>query len=270
MPVLSFITWNPSPEIFSLGPISIRWYGLLFASSFLGGYKIMEYIFKKEKISLEILDKLVIYVAIGTVVGARLGHCFFYDFGYYSKHPLEILQIWKGGLASHGAAIGILVALYFFVKKVSTKSFWWVADRVVITVALAGFFIRMGNLMNSEIIGSVTNVPWAFIFVSEDNLPRHPSQLYEAICYLIIFLILFGLYLKKGLKIKEGFLFGLYLVMVFTTRFCMEFIKEEQVDFEKGMTLNMGQILSIPLILIGLSILIIVQSNKNLPKIGGK
>lgn len=268
--MLSFITWNPSPEIFSIGPVSIRWYGLLFASSFLCGFKIMEYIFKKEKINLEILDKLIIYVAIGTVVGARLGHCFFYDFGYYSKHPLEILQIWKGGLASHGAAIGILVALYFFVKKVSTKSYWWVVDRVVITVALASFFIRIGNLMNSEIIGSVTDVPWAFIFLVEDGLPRHPSQLYEGLCYLIIFLILFGLYLKKGTQLKEGFIFGLYLVMVFTTRFFMEFIKAEQVDFEKGMLLNMGQILSIPLVLIGLVILYAVQTNKKLPKIAGK
>lgn len=230
----------------------------------------MAYIFKKENISLEILDKLVIYVAIGTVAGARLGHCFFYDFDYYSQHPFEILQIWKGGLASHGAAIGILLALFFFVKKVSTKSYWWVVDRVVITVALASFFIRLGNLMNSEIIGSVTNVPWAFIFLSEDGEPRHPSQLYEAICYLTLFLILMGIYLKKGTQLKEGFLFGLFLVLMFTTRFFMEFIKAEQVDFEKGMLINMGQILSLPMIAIGLVILFMVQTNKKLPKIAGK
>jgi prolipoprotein diacylglyceryl transferase len=200
------ITWDVSPEIFSIGPISIRWYGLLFAASFLIGFQIMTRIFKNEKKSQKDLNDLLWYMIIGTIVGARLGHCLFYNPEYYLSNPLEILKTWKGGLASHGAAVGIVTAIYFYSKKKVGQSFLWVMDRVVITVALAGFFIRTGNLMNSEILGKVTDVPWAFKFVNayvnEPMLPRHPAQLYEALSYLAIFVILFFIYQKSFKEIQ--------------------------------------------------------------------
>ena len=254
------ITWDVNPEIFSLGPISVRWYGLLFASSFLIGFQIMTKIFEKENKSEKDLDELLWLMLLGTVLGARLGHCLFYNPGYYLSNPLEILMVWKGGLASHGAIIGISIAMIIYSRKKVGQSFLWILDRVVITVALAGFFIRTGNLMNSEIIGKATDVPWAFQFVRayvKDPLtPRHPAQLYEALAYLTIFVILFLVYQKSYKKMKEGFLLGLFLVLVFSARFFMEFFKENQSAFEQGMLLNMGQILSIPVILWGIYLLL--------------
>ncbi len=255
------ITWDVNPEIFSLGPIHVRWYGLLFAASFLVGFQIMHKIFMQEKKSEKDLNDLLWFMIIGTIVGARLGHTLFYNPDYYLSHPLEILKTWKGGLASHGAAIGIALSIYLYSKKKVGQSFLWVMDRVVITVALAGFFIRTGNLMNSEIIGKATNVPWAFKFVnayvSDPMTPRHPTQLYEALSYLAIFVILFFTYKKSYKKLKEGFLLGLFLVLIFSVRFIIEFFKENQSAFEQGMVLNMGQLLSIPLILWGLYLLFV-------------
>ena len=250
------IHWNVSPDIFSIGPFTIRWYGLLFALSFIVGFQIMIKIFKKEGRSEDDLNDLIWYMILGTVIGARLGHCLFYNPKYYLANPVEILMVWKGGLASHGAAIGILTAIYFFIKKKKEYSFLWVMDRVVITVALAGFFIRMGNLFNSEIIGKPTDLPWAFVFELVDNTPRHPAQLYEAIAYLIIFFCLIVYYYKKNTKFKAGNIFGYFLVSVFTFRFLVEFVKEDQTYFEKGMALNMGQLLSIPLIILGIYLLL--------------
>jgi len=196
----------------------------------------------------------------GTVIGARLGHCLFYNPVYYLSNPIEIFKVWEGGLASHGAAIGILVAVYLFSKKKKKYPFLWIIDRIVIVVALAGTFIRLGNLFNSEIIGKPTDVSWAFIFTAIDDLPRHPTQLYESIAYLIIFLILLFIYYKGFEKNRSGLLFGLFLVLVFTFRFFVEFLKENQSGFEAGMTLNMGQLLSIPFVLIG--IIFIIKSFK--------
>ena len=245
------IYWDVSPEIFSLGPLSIRWYGLLFASSFLVGFYIMQWIFKKEGKPEDDLNDLIWYMILGTVIGARLGHCLFYDPVYYLSNPLEILKVWKGGLASHGAAIGILTSIYYYSKKKKGQPYFWVMDRVVITVALGGSFIRLGNLFNSEIIGIPTDLPWAFTFASIDNIPRHPAQLYESIAYFITFLILFIYYKKHDGKFKEGFLFGAFLILVFGFRIFVEFIKENQSAFEQGMILNMGQLLSIPLVIAG-------------------
>ncbi|MBN2164926.1 MAG: prolipoprotein diacylglyceryl transferase [Marinilabiliaceae bacterium] len=254
--ILNAITWNVSPEIFKLGPLSIRYYGVLFALGFLIGYYILEKMFKTEKLPLPWLDKLFIYVMVATVIGARLGHVFFYGWDYYSQHPGEIIKVWQGGLASHGGAIGIVIAIYLFSKKISKRSPVWILDRMVVAVALAAAFIRLGNLMNSEIVGITTEVPWAFRFLRADvdnpDMPRHPSQLYEAICYLIIFVVLFLSYWKTNIKEKQGYLFGLFLTGVFTARFFIEYVKENQEAFEEGMTLNMGQILSIPFVLVGL------------------
>lgn len=253
--MLLSIQWDISPEIFKLGPLSIRWYGLLFAAAFLLGYNLVERMFKRDGIKIEWLDKLFMYTMIATIVGARFGHVFFYGWDFYSQHPGEILKVWHGGLASHGAAIGIITALWFYSKKISKKSILWILDYVVIPVAIAGCFIRLGNLMNSEIIGTVSDVPWAFQFihasVKDPMTPRHPAQLYESICYLISFGILMYMYWKTNAKKKEGMIFGSFLVLIFTARFFIEFIKENQEAFEEGMTLNMGQLLSIPFVLAG-------------------
>lgn len=259
------IYWDISPEIFSLGIFSIRWYGLLFALSFIAGFQIMKWIFAKEKKSENDLNDLVMYMIIGTVAGARIGHCLFYNPGYYLSNPLEILMIWHGGLASHGAAIGIPISLYLYSKKHKDQAYLWIFDRVVITVALAGFFIRTGNLFNSEIIGIPAEVPWSFIFALVDEYPRHPAQLYEALAYLSIFVILFNYYRINNGKTRDGFIFGLFLISVFTFRFFVEFIKEDQTFFEKDLPLNMGQLLSIPLIIAGI-VLVIRATRSQLPK----
>ncbi|MBK9097355.1 MAG: prolipoprotein diacylglyceryl transferase [bacterium] len=250
--MLAFIEWSVSPEIFHLGPVSIRWYGFLFAMAFVAGYIIMSWVFKKEGRSRTDLEQLSVYMIFGTVIGARLGHCLFYNPEYYLSNPIEILKVWEGGLASHGAAIGIIISLYLFSNKKKNYPLMWVLDRVVIVTALGGSFIRLGNLFNSEIIGKPTDVSWAFIFTVVDDLPRHPAQLYESIAYLIIFLILFFIYYKGIEKNRKGLLFGSFLVFVFTFRFFVEFVKENQSGFEAGMALNMGQILSIPFVLLGL------------------
>ncbi len=279
-----FINWEVDPEIFNLGGFSLRYYGLLFVLAFICGYKIEEKIFRAEGLSMEWLDKLWIYVAVATVVGARLGHCLFYDWAYFSQHPLEMILPFRfqpefkftgfQGLASHGAAIGIIAGLWYYSKKVSKKSIFWILDRAVIPIALAGVFIRLGNLMNSEIVGEVTTLPWGFRFVNAygiDNpsAPRHPAQLYEAFCYLVSFVVLMYLYWRTNVKERQGFIFGMFLILIFTARFLIEFVKENQVDFEEAMTLNMGQWLSIPFVLAGCFMLWYSGKHKVVPPHAG-
>lgn len=260
--VLNYINWNVNPEIFSLGALSVRWYGLLFAGGFYVGYLIMERFFRKEKVPVAILDKLAMYMIVSTVIGARLGHCLFYEPDYYLNNPIEIFYIWHGGLASHGAAVGIIFALFLF-SKYQKPDFWWTIDRIVIVVALAGFFIRMGNLMNSEIYGHETTMPWGFVFLRDNQeIPRHPTQIYEALSYLILFFVLRWYYYKKDGLPNNGFLFGSFLIVLFSIRFIVEFLKVEQVNFEKGMLLNMGQLLSIPFIIAGIVIVYLSNQNK--------
>jgi phosphatidylglycerol---prolipoprotein diacylglyceryl transferase len=345
-----YVIWNVNPEIFRIGPFSLRWYGLLFAAGFFFGYLMFQGFFKKKNLSIELLDKLTIYMVIATVIGARLGHCFFYDASYYLANPLKILKIWEGGLASHGAAIGILLAMYFFVKKFKVVTYLWLLDRIVITVALAGCLIRLGNLMNSEIYGVETKANYGVVFTrpladaieeqanesygkkllesvtfakdlsqtgeakgsapmkvilnfkssvpatdigplansilqpfvrridrSNDynailapqgndsltvnkhqaslgmkGIPKHPTQVYEALSYFLIFLLLMGIYRRKGETLNDGLIFGLFLLLVFGSRFFIEFIKEDQSVFESGMPLNMGQLLSIPFVITGI------------------
>ncbi|RLD52209.1 MAG: prolipoprotein diacylglyceryl transferase [Bacteroidetes bacterium] len=254
--ILESIIWDVNPNIFSLGPLTVRWYGLLFASGFVFGYIILTNVFKQEKVPQNLLDTLTTYMVVGTVLGARLGHCLFYEPAYYLSNPLKILKIWEGGLASHGAAVGILIAIWLFSRKYK-KPYLWSTDRVALVVALAGFFIRMGNLMNSEIYGVETSMPWGFVFVRwGETLPKHPTQIYEALSYLLIFILLISIYRKKWPNIKDGYFSGLFLITIFSVRFFIEFIKESQVSFEESMTLNMGQILSIPLVLLGVYLLI--------------
>ena len=261
MIILSYITWSVGPEIVNLGPISIRWYGLLFALAFVAGFKILQWMYKRENKPVIDVEQVAVYMILGTVIGARLGHCLFYNPEYYLSHPLEILMVWKGGLASHGAAIGILISIYIYTKK-KKESFIALLDKIVILVALGGSFIRLGNLFNSEIIGKPADVPWAFIFTSVDNVPRHPTQLYESLAYLIIFFILISIYKKKSGKLNNGFIFGLFLILLFTFRFFVEFLKENQSPFEAGMILNMGQILSIPFVILGIILIILAVKRK--------
>ena len=249
---LLVIPWDVNPEIFRIGSFAVRWYGLLFASSFLFGYVIMNRIFKNENLGEAVLDRLTIYMAIGVIIGARLGHCLFYEPGYYLHHPLEIILIYKGGLASHGAAIGILTAVWFFARK-EKKDYLWVLDRIAIVVALSGFLIRMGNLMNSEIYGIETTVPWGFVFLRNHEVaPKHPTQIYEGLAYLMIFFLLFRIYWSKKGEHYQGLLISLATTLIFIARFFIEFLKEDQVAFEATMKLNMGQLLSIPFILLGI------------------
>ncbi|NME68409.1 prolipoprotein diacylglyceryl transferase [Flammeovirga aprica JL-4] len=253
--MLTFIHWDINPEILP-GMLPVRWYGLLFSLGFFIGTWLIAKIFVIENRPESDADALLIYVVIATIVGARLGHVFFYQPDYYLRNPVEIIQIWKGGLASHGGAIGIIIALYLYSKDRPTQPWLWILDRVVIPVALAGCFIRLGNLMNSEIIGRPSDLPWAFIFerahVADPMTPRHPAQLYESLTYLVIFFILGAIYRKENVKLRQGRTFGLFLVLVFGMRFVWEFFKEDQVAFEATMSLNMGQWLSIPAVLAGL------------------
>lgn len=270
--ILNSIIWGPNPEIFELsipgiGSFAPRWYGLLFAMGFVVGYIIMLKIFKKERIPVKVLDQLATYMIIATIIGARLGHVLFYEPASYFRNPIEILMVWKGGLASHGAAIAIAIALIIFSKK-NNKPYIWILDRIAIVVALAGFFIRTGNLMNSEIYGIETSLPWGFVFINTDPslLPKHPTQIYEALAYLATFIILWMVYLKQNGKPRPGFLFGMFMILIFSSRFLIEFIKEPQVQFEVGMTLNMGQLLSIPFILLGVGTLIYSSRKKKDPE----
>jgi prolipoprotein diacylglyceryl transferase len=260
-----YIIWNIDPKIFQLGPFEVRWYGLFFALGIFIAFLLLNRIYKKENISIEKLDKLFIYVFPGIIIGARLGHCLFYDPSFYLTHPVEIIKVWKGGLASHGAAIGILIALYFY-SKYEHEKLLTILDRLVFVVPLGGAFIRIGNLFNSEIIGKPTNVPWAFNFTRIDSLPRHPTQLYEAIAYLSIFILLFSLRKKNNIVEKSGFITGLFLILLFAARFLIEFFKENQSSFENSMPLNMGQLLSFPFILAG--IFLLLKSIEMKPKLG--
>ncbi|MCK4568826.1 MAG: prolipoprotein diacylglyceryl transferase [Bacteroidales bacterium] len=270
--ILNFIVWNPTPEIFELtipgiGTIAPRWYGLLFAMGFVVGYIIMLKVFRKERIPVKVLDQLATYMIIATIIGARLGHVLFYQPVYYFKNPIEILMVWKGGLASHGAAIAIIIALLIFSKR-NHKPFIWIFDRISIVVALAAAFIRTGNLMNSEIFGVKTSLPWGFKFVNTDPslVAKHPTQIYEALAYLGIFIFLWLVYLKRNGRPRPGFLSAMFMILVFTFRFFIEFLKEPQVDFEVGMALNMGQLLSIPFVLLGVGTLLYIYRKKTIRK----
>ena len=266
--MMAFITWDIDPKIFD-GFEYLRWYGIFWVGGMILAHQVMVRIYKSENIPTAALDNLTIYIVLGSVAGARLGHILFYDPVYYFNNPIEILPIrinptfqFTGfaGLASHGGMLGALAALYFYCRKFR-KDYLWMLDRLVIGGALLGGFIRLGNLMNSEIVGLPSELPWAFIFSRIDQTPRHPAQLYEAIFYLILSCSLFLVWQSGKVNRYKGFLFGLGISLIFLQRFLIEFVKENQVEFEQQLQLNMGQILSIPLILAG--IFIMVRSTRN-------
>ena len=302
-PTLAYITWNADPIIVHLGPLMLRWYGVLFATGFIIGSFVLTHIYKSEGVRPYWVDVITFYMVVGTVLGARLGHVFFYDWPSYREHPWEILKIWHGGLASHGATIGILLAVFIFSRR-NKFDYLWVLDRIVIVVAIGGACIRLGNLMNSEIVGKPTDAPWAFVFPrdaehlqppttplpagavlvqrtrladGEDNtqvlpagtpatptsemaVPRHPTQIYESLFCVFLLVLLYGLWNKYKEKTPRGLLFGLFVVLLFTFRLLVEYLKENQVSQEQGIIaqyhLNIGQLLSIPFILIGVWVLL--------------
>ena len=312
LPSLAYIPWNVSPIIAPLGPLALRWYGILFALGFVIGSFVLTHIYKKEGVRPYWVDVITFYMVAGTVLGARLGHVFFYDWDQYKDHPLEILKIWHGGLASHGATIGILLALFIFSMR-NKFDYLWVLDRIVIVVAIGGACIRLGNLMNSEIVGKPTTEPWGFVFPrdtehlqapttplpagavlvqrsrlpsgeeqsevlpagatptlgTEMAVPRHPTQIYESLFCIFLVALLYGLWNKYKERTPRGLLFGLFVVLLFSFRIFVEYFKENQVTKEAGIIaeygLNIGQLLSIPFILIGLWVLLRAGKNPQNP-----
>lgn len=266
--MLQYVIWDVNPEIFHIGAFSVRWYGLLFALGFLIGMQIMTHIFKKEGKPVTDTDSLLIYMVVATILGARIGHFMFYEPEVLFRNPLEVILPPYRGLASHGAVVGIPIGLWLYSRRRSSRAsgqtFLWVADRIVITVALAGACIRFGNLMNSEIVGRPTDVPWAFVFINNpeyEKIPRHPAQLYESLSCLVLFFVLLWMWNRYKERTPRGSLLGIFFIWVFSLRFLYEYLKENQVAFENNMALNMGQILSIPTVLLGVYFL--VRSYRN-------
>ena len=295
--LLNYITWNVDPVLFHLGALQVRWYGLMWAMGFFFGYFVMRNIYRHEKVSDDWMDKLLIYMMVFTVIGARLGHCLFYEPKEYLAHPLDMLKIWEGGLASHGGAIGILVCLWIYVRRYNKSvkkkeekqriSYIWILDRIVVAVCLVGAFIRVGNVMNHEIYGTPTSLPWGFVFLrgaeqfcgTFDNytpcnawdapcppsewLPCHPTGIYEAFFCLVAMGILLWMYYKRDLGNRQpGLMFGTFLIIIFGSRICIEFLKNVQVDFERNMVFDMGQWLSIPFVIVGIVMIVWSFANR--------
>ncbi|MFO7790853.1 MAG: prolipoprotein diacylglyceryl transferase [Bacteroidales bacterium] len=269
--MIAFIEWSVDPVAFELGARGIRWYGILLATGFLLGYILFSHMAKRDGLKQDFVDKLAIFVIAGVVIGLRLGHCLFYNPDFYLSNPVEILKIWKGGLASHGGAAGILIAVWLFQRKRKKISFLYLIDRLAVITMLAGAFVRIGNLINHEIVGIPTQVPWAFIFERVDNIPRHPSQLYEAIFYFLFFAVMVFLYYKKDWGKREGLITGLFFTTVFAFRFLIEFTKSIQVETGHWeANLNMGQYLSIPFVIAGIWLMIRAFRHKKLELPFGK
>lgn len=265
--MLDFIVWNADPMLINIGPLHIRWYGLMFALGFWIGTNIVAKMFKHEGAPESWLSKLLLWTICATIIGARLGHVFFYEWDYYSAHPDKIIAFWEGGLASHGGTIAIIIAVFLFSWITTKRSPLWTFDRLVIPIALVGAMIRTGNLMNSEIFGHATDLPWGFMFVRSrewhalyEGVACHPTQIYEALAYLALFGLLMWMYWKKNAEERPGLIFGVFLTWLFTARFLIEFVKNPQVAFEQDMALNMGQLLSIPFILAGIALIIYAMS----------
>lgn len=262
--MLDYIIWDPNPLLID-SFVKVRWYSLMFAIGFWIGYNIVAKMFKHEGAPERWLGILLLWTVAGTVIGARLGHCFFYQPQYYWDNPVEIFKIWEGGLASHGGTIGVIIGVLCFSYFTAKRSPLWTFDRLVVPIALVGAMIRFGNLMNSEIYGHPTTLPWAFVFVNGTDqatrgLPCHPTQIYESIAYLALFVVLMWMYWKRNAEERPGLIFGVFLTVLFTARFLLEFLKNNQGDFDDKMagmlSLNLGQLLSIPFIVVGVFFII--------------
>ncbi|MFA5575251.1 MAG: prolipoprotein diacylglyceryl transferase [Brumimicrobium sp.] len=271
--MIAGIIWNFNPQIFENSPTP-NWYGILFVTGLIIGYYVIKRMFKSENIPEAWLDKLLIYVVVATIVGARLGHVFFYDWGYYKDHLNEIIKIWEGGLASHGGAIAIWISLWLYSKYVTKKKMWWILDRIVAPIAIAGAFIRFGNLVNHEIVGDPTDMPWGFMFMRESisnmvevngelvHVFRHPTQLYEAFGYIMLFVLLLWMYWKTDAKKKSGLMFGVFLIILFGWRIFVEFFKVGQAARDDYLLFNTGQWLSVPFVIAGIAIVWLAMKGK--------
>lgn len=266
---LLYIHWHVNPIILQLGSIALRWYSLLFVSGFIIGWFLFKWFFKREGINVALLDALLYTLIISVIVGARLGHCLFYQPDYYLgswKGFWEIFMPWKGGLASHGGAIAMLIGMWWFARHYGKKhdiDFLWMCDHLCIAVAFAGAMIRLGNLFNSEIYGNVTSLPWGFIFdLRGETEPKHPTQIYESLTYLLLGIAMVNLYKYRLDKMYKGSFLGIFFIVCFGMRMLIEVIKEPQVEFEETMLLNMGQILSIPFVLLGIGLLVYAYVKK--------
>lgn len=273
--MMNFVEWTATPEIVSWLPI--RWYGLMFALSFVASFVVLQHMCKLENISKDHMDGITTAGILGTVIGARLGHCLFYEPAYYLQNPLEILMVWQGGLASHGATLGILTAFFIYSRR-GKIDLMWIYSRVAVLIPLAAGLIRMGNLMNSEIYGHVTSMPWGFLFANSSDVlsgaeklePRHPTQIYEALAYFSTYIVFVTYYFrtKDKSKINNEFIIGYLFFSIFVFRFFVEYLKNNQVDFESGMPFNMGQLLSLPFIAMGGYLLYMAYTGKKL-RLGG-
>lgn len=265
--ILGYIVWDVNPVLID-SFVQIRYYSLMFAIGFWLGFNIVAKMFKHDGAPENWLFSLLIWVVCATIIGARLGHVFFYEWDYYSQHPEHIWRTWEGGLASHGGSIAIIIAVFLYSKFTTKLSPLWTFDRLVIPIALVGALIRIGNLMNSEIYGGPTDLPWGFIFVRGNEwpgVPVHPTQIYEALCYLALFVVLMWMYWKKHAQRRPGLIFGVFLTWLFGARFLIEFVKNDQVAREATMTLNLGQQLSIPFIIIGIGLIIWAMKHPKVP-----
>jgi len=244
------------PGVFSIFGREVRWYGILWATGIMLTTFVVQKMYKAEKLPEKWFDSLFVYVIVGLMIGARLGHCLFYEPEEYLSNPLKIFEVWKGGLSSHGGAIGMLIGICLFCRNVSKKSIIWALDRLIVGVAIGATFIRLGNLMNSEIYGMATDLPWGFIFVRNDTFASHPTQIYEALTYFVLFLIGMYMYWRTNAKEKQGLIIGVMLTGIFLSRFFIEFIKNVQEDFEiylrNTIGLDMGQLLSLPFVIWGI------------------
>ena len=261
--ILNIISWDPDPVLFHLGNLPVLWYSVLFGVGFIAGYIAARIMFRKENVERYILETYVIWLIIGVLVGGRLGHCLFYEFAYYIKHPLEMIKPWTGtlgenavftgfrGFSSHGWVIGLLITIWLNSRLTKTPVLW-ALDILATGVVLSGAFVRIGNLMNSEIIGLPTSLPWGFIFEQIDYVPRHPTQIYESLAYLATFIVVYLYHRKKLHSVINGTYIGWVFIGVFTSRFLIEFLKEDQIPSEAAMSLNLGQLLSIPFVLMGI------------------
>jgi len=273
MSSLAFIVWNVNPDFLDIGKLSIRWYGVLYAVAFYVGYKIMKNLYQAEKLNQKEVDRLTWHLALGIIIGSRLGFMILHSqenvVKQYWDNPLDILKIWEGGLSSYGAAVGILIAMYIYTRKGKVRSFLWIMDRVILVVIIGAVFIRMGNLINSEIYGVQTNLPWGFKFIKDSLnigkpvsqvIPHHPTQIYESLLFLVLYIVMFRLFKNKRKHFAPGTILGIALIGLFSIRFCIEFIKEPQVSFNYAPLtrygINMSHILSFPFILFGIIVLI--------------
>jgi len=248
---MEHFVWNIDPNIFKFGVIQLRWYGVLFVASFFIGIEILKWVYRRESKDPAILENFLLFIIIGAVVGARLMHCFAYEPDYYLSHPMEVLYVWKGGLASHGGMLGVIIALYLFARRYR-EGFVWLMSRATLAGMVTAAFVRIGNFFNSEILGLPTDKPWAIIFSRIDNLPRHPVQLYEAAAYFVILGILLWLYRRSSFAFATKILPGVFLVLLFGARFLLEYTKTEQADYTTALPFTVGQMLSMPFVLIGL------------------